>query len=100
MAPWPAAHLLAIFVGGGHSSEPYWVAIPLIGLALLLRALSMRRRSGGRFGGPWGRGPSEWGNGPSQEPPQQWDIRKPTPPPPTEGEAGPQTQEHNPPSDL
>jgi len=84
----PAELLPAVL--GGHTTEPFWVAIPLIGLALVLRVM----RGGGRRGGPWQRGPSGGGG---NDQPVQWDIRKAP-----EQEATPDapSEEHNPPSDL
>jgi hypothetical protein len=83
---------------GSRTTEPYWVAIPILGLFMLMRVMRARARGGGaRGGGPWGRGAT----GPAQDPPVQWDIRK-APQPETTPEATPEAsgEERNPPSDL
>lgn len=94
MAPSLPAELLPAVLGG-HSTEPYWVAIPLIGFALIMRVM----RGGGRRGGPWQRGPSGGGGGGrgGNDPPVQWDIRK-APEPEATPDAS--SEEQNPPSDL
>jgi hypothetical protein len=55
--------ILALFGTGGHSTEPWYIAIPILVVAFGLRAWMWRRRGSGRRrgGGPFGGG----GNGPS-----------------------------------
>ena len=74
MAPLPPAELLPAVLGS-HSTEPYWVALPILGLFMLMRVMRARARGGGPHGG----GPGSWGDGSSgsaPDPPVQWDIRK------------------------
>lgn len=102
MAPLLPADLLPAVLGG-HSTEPYWVAIPFIAFALIMR---MRGRAG-RRGGPWQGGPP--GGGTGNDPPMQWDIRK-TPEPeatpdapsdaPSDAPKNAPSEEQNPPTDL
>jgi hypothetical protein len=97
MTPWFAALLLPAVLGG-HTTEPYWVAIPILGLFLVMRVMRARGRGGPRGRGP-GRGP--WGSGTgghsgsTEDPPMQMDIRKPT-----QEDAPAPSEEQNPPSDL
>lgn len=97
MTPWSPALLLPAVLGG-HSTEPYWVAIPVLGLFLVMRVTRVRGRGGPGGRGP-GRGPWDGGpggpSGPTQDPPMQMDIRKPT-----QGDAPTPSEEQNPPSDL
>jgi hypothetical protein len=100
-----AAQVIPAVFGGGHSTEPYWVAIPIFVLFAIMRV--MRARGGGSRGrGPGG---GTWGNGSTgskDDPPIQWDIRKPAQndaqpdAPPADAPIETPSEEHNPPSDL
>jgi hypothetical protein len=104
----------------GHSTSPplFAVSFILFGLVMTILRARARGRGGGPFGGPgggrgpgpWGGGGGPWGGGPpsgggsSNEPPIQWDIRKPV-----ADDGGGDTgadgggtagEEHNPLSDL
>jgi hypothetical protein len=97
----------AVFVGG-HTTEPYWVAIPILVLFFIMRVMRARgggTRGRGPGGGTWGSGST--GSGSTEDPPIQWDIRKPapndsqpSPPPPADAPLDMPSEEHNPPSDL
>ncbi len=85
----------------GHSTQPTALAVVFIVLAIGLRFLQFRARGrrGGRGswgGGSIGGGP-RGGNGTGNDPPVQWDIRKPSEP---EASQEPSSEEHNPPNDL
>ena len=83
---------------GGHSSEPTAYVVIFIVLAVGLRFLQYRRRGSrsGQWGGR-GQGGPPGGGAPADQPPIQWDIRKPSTP--IEDAPG-SSEEHNPPSDL
>jgi hypothetical protein len=56
----PVSMFLAFLTG--HSTEPWYLIVPLILLSIGIRILLMRSRRGGRGRGPFGRGP--FGRGP------------------------------------
>jgi hypothetical protein len=111
-----------MFFFGGHSSASPGLSVVFIVLALVLFMARARARGGGygrgRRGGPWGGGGQWGGGGRPDDPPTQWDIRKPDtapgegtdvprdPPPrapgagPDQGRPGGPNEVQNPPSDL
>jgi hypothetical protein len=112
-----------MFFFGGHSSASPGLSVVFIVLALFLFMMRARARGGGgygrgRRGGPWGGGGQSGGGSRPDDPPTQWDIRKPEntagegtdvhrdPPPqapgagPNEGSQGGPSDVQNPPSDL